>query len=756
MPNKITRRQMLKTGGFMAGFTAANGIPALANLLAPASVNAQTTASRTMFEFVGPFPSWSNLKRDFGAVGNGIADDTQALQKALDRLKADKAPKVLYLPAGTYRITKMLVMTSHIDVAIVGENPSNTKIKWDGPKDGIMLYMNGVRYSRLARLTFDGSAKAIAAIDQSWDNKVPGFDTANEYLDNTFQDVGYGIHAGGWGHGGAESAVIGCTFLRNSQAGIITKNFNALDWFIWYSTFRDCKVGVTNDPGAGNFHVFSSIFQNSKEADIKIANTLYFSIRNNFSYNSKAFFVANSIGQNGAQITLQGNRIIHTVDTAAINIGNLGPVLLIDNIIKSRVGVTSPAIQYTAFTAVDLVSIGNSFTVNNPINVSGRFISIDDRTISHSQIDVNKPALPGVMPKRGRRVFEVPVGSSGEAIQNIINTASKLKGSRPVVHFPPGDYRVEKTIVIPAGSDVQLVGDGYNSVLSWFGGANGPVLRLAGPSKAILRDLRINGGTTSHGIVVENADQPGAMVFAQQVYLDGSQQHNLLVDKLDNTKVELHNFYHSECQGTSLKVIGGLLASQGRSVPGKTNLFAGASSNSNLSYSVTNGGKLLVRDIWYESNHLPKFIQLTGNGTFTFQGGRIAAPADRTSPAVEISKFSGKATFLSSIIDDRISVSGVGSSSSVLAMGMQGTGDNYLRSTNATSALLYSRKYQQGSYPVPNQGNVTDTKSFIRTMLQHARAEQPTRAIDIASGITDVRLYRVRVHRTLTGIILKK
>jgi len=51
--------------------------------------------------------------RDFGAKGNGIADDTAAIQAAIDYQRGaryEKKPAVVYLPAGTYRISDTLIL----------------------------------------------------------------------------------------------------------------------------------------------------------------------------------------------------------------------------------------------------------------------------------------------------------------------------------------------------------------------------------------------------------------------------------------------------------------------------------------------------------------------------------------------------------------------------------------------------------------------------------------------------------------------
>ncbi len=66
-----------------------------------------------------PQSTWKNAK-DFGALGNGIADDTQALQKALDECKA------VYLPQGIYLISDTLYLRE--GGALFGFNPISTQI----------------------------------------------------------------------------------------------------------------------------------------------------------------------------------------------------------------------------------------------------------------------------------------------------------------------------------------------------------------------------------------------------------------------------------------------------------------------------------------------------------------------------------------------------------------------------------------------------------------------------------------------------
>lgn len=71
-----------------------------------------------------PRSDWINVRADVtpAAVGNGRADDTAAIQTALDR-KVDG--KTVYLLPGAYRITKTLVLQGPaVGCLVVGHGPN--------------------------------------------------------------------------------------------------------------------------------------------------------------------------------------------------------------------------------------------------------------------------------------------------------------------------------------------------------------------------------------------------------------------------------------------------------------------------------------------------------------------------------------------------------------------------------------------------------------------------------------------------------
>jgi len=86
--------------------------------------------------------------RDFGAVGDGSADDTAALNRALYQLYCVESNtqirRSLYFPAGTYRITESLVIPTY--AKLVGEGADCTTILLDTSSDISSLSAYVARY----------------------------------------------------------------------------------------------------------------------------------------------------------------------------------------------------------------------------------------------------------------------------------------------------------------------------------------------------------------------------------------------------------------------------------------------------------------------------------------------------------------------------------------------------------------------------------------------------------------------------------
>ncbi len=701
-------------------------------------------------EHFGPFKSWLDVKKDFGAKGDGISDDTDALQRALDAIRSENSKAaVVFIPAGTYRITKtlQLVRKAHAEsqhIIVIGEHPGKTVIRWDGEPDGVMVASNAW-YASIRRLTFDGAGKAKTAVLCG-----PNFVTYNEFTDIVFRDLAFGIEAGRMDtQGVAETVVARCKFYRCSQAGISIQNWNSLDWFIWHCVFEDCRFGVTNVFGAGNFHIYESIFRRSKEADASMKHSSYFSLRGNISLNSQAFFKAGWLSACGF-VTLQRNIVVDPKGTA-VEVNNIGPLLLIDNIFVSKVAPVVKVRKDAGF-----FSIGNTFTVKDAIDANPQAVRLDEKFVPTLKV---KPEIvePKTLPLERGNLIEVPAGAKGTDIQQVIDFASRSK-KQAIVHLPAGVYPVDKPIVIPPNSDLRLVGDGGKTILRWVGNEGGTVLRVFGPTHLGLHDLRIDGAHNADGIVVENCSQKFARIIADQIKVAGARETGLLVETPKHVDVWLFNIDHNNCK-LGIKVNGGKLI-----------IFSGSSSNNELSYEVAGDGELIVRDIWYESLTHPRFALFSDLGTFIMHGAR-AATSDKHAnvPAVELNDFRGKVAFITTNFvtlpkqsqRTKVLVSGEGKATKLLLLGCGGDSDSDLlvnRSPHAVASVLYAFKMLPGGAwsPVQQIGEAKVDPEFLREMLAQTRQVMPKEISPLLRIVTDLRFHRVLVFNTHNGLVLRR
>jgi len=682
-------------------------------------------------EFYGPFPSWINLKQVYHATGDGIQDDTKAIQTALDELSDGKHSSVLYIPKGTYRITATLTMKSVIGIAIIGEDPLTTIIKWDGPSNGKMFLLNGVSYSEYGRLTWDGNNEAAVAVAHEWDRKVKYANSGSAHYDEIFKNVGTGLKSGN--NMDAEFSIRRCRFYNCSSTGISLQGWNALDWWVWDCYFDKCHAGISNnlpENGAGNFHVYRSIFKNSTYADISLGNSNYFSFRNNVSYNSAAFIIARQFS-NTSPITIQNNLIINDKNVMAAYLFSKGNILLLDNtfVLPDAQQDNSIIEQIDDMDGApcDLTMVGNQFTATKQIvhTHDGRVIDID------SKYGIKSPQLPSLDPKPFAPfvkypVYEVTSSMTLNDIQTVINSVAE-KNKRALIHFKYGQYNITRSLHIPSGAPLIIYGDGLQSVLNWKDTINKPVIEIAYPAKCVLKNIKILGASKADGILVYDNDNPGNSIYADQLLVFHGVKRNIFINGFENTDFRFEDLQHNYCaKGTSVEMIG-------RSKLNATilKIFGGESASNYNSYSVDKAGRMLVYDTWYEDVANAQFLSLKNSGEFVLNGGKIANTNAVKAPFITVDSFSGKFVLAQIIFNNManktIHFSNYAGTAQFLCLGNlswdDSTSNMYdMNASKQTYALVNDRfNVGKGSFPIPNNGLASDP-IFLKKMLSTIRS----------------------------------
>lgn len=744
-------------------------------------------------EVVGPFASWTNLKTNYGAVGDGIADDTAALQAALNDLGQTGHAGALFVPSGTYRITSTLHLNGDKlwpegtgawrGVSIVGEHPSQTKILWNGPTGQAMLIQDGGHNTRYSRITWDGNKTAGFGVAHWWNAKNNTIhDSSPEHTDEVFLDMAIGIQAGrqgsNYGQLNSEGQVRRVKFIRNTISGLNTSSSNALNWWVWDSHFVDCARGVSNHfrvddsgvnsggAGAGGISVYRSLFERSTVADINMGDPRWFSLHKNTSIGSRRFIQALGAGSNGAPIIAQANKVLDTTDPISIDVGNLGPLTLIDNQIRSRPGTVSAIRMDDWMAGRDAISIGNQFTTTgapivfsatSPDNTIGtdRLLTSGDSIVPVSQIRSSLPALPSTPLRQNREIFEVPVGSNEATIQEIINTASTSNSINPIVHLPSGIYRINQTIVVPARARIQIVGDGLTTDLRWMGSPGGVMFKFSGPSLATIRDMHLVNRNEQPtlppplAISIDKADQTGGRIF-----IEGSQPGAIFANDLQSTSVSLLSnpgiVHQWSTAGLTLNNVKSLLS-----------IGAGG-----LGRTVSTNSNALISDSWYEG--IEYSLMDIKSGNFTYLGGHMA-PSDPVHgsvgaqvPAIQLNNFEGQATFVGLSFNlngykttpaTAIQIGTESANTNALFLGMFASLDNFFARErvggNVGLVLPQTRtRPNGGAMQAPDQG--LSTPEFVVHSLRHARSlEWASQPYIAPSGSTDVRIYRIKANQTM-------
>ena len=428
-----------------------------------------------------PRSDWLNVKdAPYGAKGDGVTDDTAAIQAAVTAAGAVRsATPTVYFPPGTYKILATLDWEGAnkwrrgiAGAALIGCG-RNTVIKWAGAKGAAMFWTRGATASRYIGLAWDGNNLASCAYEASspmvyeWSIRhenesfrnftAPGTYVSGETEPPAAIIAGLSIENNS---PDAEIMIWNCLFANCSNGIIIAqKDYNNYLWEIKGCEFDNCGTGINDGPGM--FTALDCHFQGSTVADIASAPSQKPRIRRCTSTGSRMFYFTGPSKKNGTQL-IQDCRIDSwTNPNGAIQTGGVGPTEVLDCVFTNppdggaKNPDNSPIVMTNAAVNPALITVSNNSCpavaaqdlVNMGVNPRSNLLSIPagavspvisqgsaDRTFLHTDeqhdsthiIDVTQP--PYNADKTG--ASDVTAG-----VQDAIDAAAKA-GNRTVVYLP--------------------------------------------------------------------------------------------------------------------------------------------------------------------------------------------------------------------------------------------------------------------------------------------------------------------------------
>lgn len=446
-----------------------------------------------------------------GAVGDGQADDTAAIQTALDALRDGS---VLYFPPGVYRITAPLRIKNSTGVRWLGGlmigSGRDTKLVWDGGV-GPMFLLDGVAYSRFVGFELDGGGKAGAGFHYQ---ATQGFQTEVTHRHLAFRGFTNAAilesHPG-QGQALAETTFENCLF-EDCQRGVAFLQFNDYDYTFDGCEFRRCGVAI--DCAHGNFYVRNCHFENSRIADVRDLSEHCSSIRRSTSAGSQVFVLRQS---SIAPLTIQDCQVDGWQNRGGAILLSRPPVLLFDCVFTNPPRNTPQAGlppvhlssdgQYVLTSQNEVRGAASLFQGARPMEIKIPAGQRSGVIHSASQTFLGENArIPGRLFDARRDFGAKGDGRSDDTmpIQKTIDAAAATS-ARAIAYLPTGRYVITSSLRV-MGTNYFFGGSGWNTRLIWKGPEGGAMIVVKDPQEITMADLMVgshDAGAMNNGIDIE-------------------------------------------------------------------------------------------------------------------------------------------------------------------------------------------------------------------------------------------------------------
>jgi len=500
---------------------------------------------------------WLNVKRPpFNAHGDGVNDDTAAIQAALTESGTSYQYRTVYLPAGTYKISNTLNWQGTTTpwtygctgVTLVGCG-ANTTIIWSGSSGLPMFWTKGATRSRYIGIAWNGENTASCAYEassaflyegrirhenESFSNfVVSGTYVAGETLPAAGIIAGLSIENNS---PDAEVMIFNCLF-SNCTNGVIVgyEEYNNYQWEIKQCEFDGCGNGILWNDGKGV--VLDNHFSGSTVADVTMGAGSSQTVRRCTSQGSNTFLVVQGGGSASTQL-IQDCWVDSWKSTyGAIQLSSRGPANICDvnftNPPNSNAPIqwgNSPSCPAEMLvsdiycpTLTNLVSIFGGGTVTTgtvPLGCRlGDITSLSSPSViflqSAAQIDSTNIIDVTLPPYNAVNNGSTDVTT---VVQSAIN-AAKAANNGSIVYLPSpatkyGGYYVTSTLVA-GGSNYTIQGSGLASDIVWGGAASGTVavvMTMPNPQNVELQQFVIRSATTATS-VIETATGANSVIY---------------------------------------------------------------------------------------------------------------------------------------------------------------------------------------------------------------------------------------------------